>query len=1090
MTLRLFLQRTLAVLAAVVGLSVATPAAQAAAYNDGDVFLCFRATGGQSGTTDYMVNLGPVTQFTGAAGAILSVPLGGDTLTDLATIYGDDWSTRGDLLWSISGTQRSAGNGFPAVTMFATKEEPSPGTQSTPWQRVSINSGLVPAGKMQSMGTRYAAGTTSDGGGSQLVSTNNPSALSQDTTASTCYAAFMPGGASAGGAVAFGYFDTALGIESTFANGPAQSVLDFYKLLPGSGAAALVGGFRMNADGTLTFQQDVTFFQGPATVNFSSPTYQIAENGGTIQLTINRSGNLTTAFSVNVNTAPGTGTTAGTDYNGLTNFAVNFAANDQSKTVDITILNRPNYQGNRSFTVDLSIGSGNAQVNVPGTATVNITETSPQPPTFTFSAGAYTAQEGTSPLTVTINRTGGLSGAVTVDLTTTNGTGAGGAISGTDFMGFTNQQVSFADQQGSQTVNIPILDPSGFQGDRTFSLTLSNASDSGTIAQPNPVTVTIQDNEANPAGSVAFSAATFNATAPNPATVTFTRSGGSTGAGSVSLSLAAGGTLDGSDFTFTDPTVVNFADGVTTATVNIPILAGASPLPGTIKLQIGSPVNVGIGAQTTATVNVAAPLIPDTIKPKIKLTSPKAGKSNATFDLMGQVAEADPVNRVEYHLNGGAVQTATLDGASGGVTPFHVNGLAAQNGTNTLLVQAFDNKGTASLVTKVVFTYTNSTLGLEGIYTGILKPSAATPPGGNLNNASGFLTVTVGKTGTFTGKVSIGGTIFVIGGVLQNDGAARFKKAFGNTIALATKGKTPVVFGDLAFTVAADAATVNKLTGTLGAIATVSAPKAFYDGKLNLVDPVFLANKGKFTGVFPTETQTPAVPLTDYPQGDGVATVTILKTGKFSLKGKLADGTAISASGPLSKDYKVALFAALYAKKGSLAGVVALDTTHAQADSDMDGANFLWLRPAQLKVKQYLAGWPTGITVDFMGAAYILPPKGTVVSVFPFNPAGGGNVQLTFDEGLLANTVTHQAGISATNKVTNNPTTDKDFTLKLVSSTGALTGTFKHSDGTKPAFTAIIYQKGLTKGGYGYFLSNPTKNGPAGQGGGVTILQH
>lgn len=1093
MTLFSRLKRTLFALGMVLGIVGATPAARADL--DGHVFLCFRATAGDGGNTDYLVDLGLATQFTGAAGPIVSVQLGGQILNDLQNTYGADWHTRADVRWSVSGVQKASGNGFVANTMFATKAEDFPGTQSLPIQRPSSFSAGTPAGKMQAMSSRYGQGATTSGG-TQTVSLDNPLALFEANTITSSYTAFQPGGVGTVGATAFAYFDAALGIENNFANGNELSVLDFYKVVPGTGDSELVGFFRMNTDGTLTFRKDVSEFNIPATVSFSIDNATIAENAGTAHLTIKRNGNTTTAVSVTVNTADGTGTTAGVDYTQIQNQTVSFAAGEISKPLDVTILNRPGFQGNRSFTVTLAVSAGNATAVVPSTETVNITEVDPPTPVFSFSASTYQVTEGAGTLMVTVNRAVGLSGTATVEISTVNGNP--GATAGVDFTAITSQQVSFGDGVTSQNVSVTILDPAGYTGDRTFQLSLANPSNSGTIGTPNPATVTIHDNDQNPAGDVAFSAASFNTTAPNAAVITLNRTGGTTGAGSVQLRLAAGGTLDAADITFANPTQVNFTDGQTTQTVNITINGNASPLPGTFNLVIDTPNTVSLGTQKTATVNVAAPSTPDTIKPKVKLTSPKPGKSNATFDITGSVIESDPVASIEYVLNGAAPVAIMPGAASGGVTPFSVTGIAAQNGSNTLLVRARDNKGTVSLDTKVVFTYTNSGLGLEGVYSGLIKPTAVAAPSGNKIYASGLLSVTVGKTGTFTGKVAIGGTTFVIGGVLENNGVARFKPALGTTLTLVKKGKTPVTIGDLSFVATKDNGTPadKTITGIIGATSTVTARNAFYDGKTTLVDAVFLNNKGQYTGLFPSEDQTPAVDKLTYPQGDGIANVTILKTGKVTVKGKLADGSAVLLTGALSKDYKVALYAQLYAKQGSIGGVVALDTTHADVDSDMEGLDFLWLRPQQAKAKQYLAGWPNGITVDFIGAAYVLPPKGTTASAFPFtNPANGGTVDLTFADGLLLNggtptTVTHQADISNKNKVTHNPATDKDYTLALVAPTGAMKGVFKHTDGTKPAFSAIIYQKGPNKGAYGFFLSNPTKNGPAGQGGGVTILEH
>src|SRR5262249_40609195 len=152
------------------------------------------------------------------------------------------------------------------------KEETAPGTQAVPWQRPSSFSGGSPASKMQSMSQRYGLGTTSDGG-TQTVSSNDALALIEANSITTSYTAFQPNGVSTTGATAFAYFDAVHGIESSFVNGEALSVLDFYTVQPYSVQpqsldATLTGFFRMNADGTLTFRKDVAGFNVPATASF------------------------------------------------------------------------------------------------------------------------------------------------------------------------------------------------------------------------------------------------------------------------------------------------------------------------------------------------------------------------------------------------------------------------------------------------------------------------------------------------------------------------------------------------------------------------------------------------------------------------------------------------------------------------------------------------------------------------------------------------------------------------------------------------------------------------------------------------------
>ena len=226
-------------------------------YTDGDLILGFRATGGQGASTDYLVKLGS------AASIINSlVPITfsiGNTGGDLTTLFGS-WSTRGDVLWSVSGVQKVAGNGFANNTMFATNSDPTHGplgtSSSTPWVRPSSFGAGTPAGKVQSAGLKYGAGTTGAVAGTdQIESTNAPGALIQPTSQSNSFASFMPFGINTTGSSAYAYFNDANGIEGTFETGTINSVLDLYQLTPAAGSlpGTFNGNFSISNSAVVTY---------------------------------------------------------------------------------------------------------------------------------------------------------------------------------------------------------------------------------------------------------------------------------------------------------------------------------------------------------------------------------------------------------------------------------------------------------------------------------------------------------------------------------------------------------------------------------------------------------------------------------------------------------------------------------------------------------------------------------------------------------------------------------------------------------------------------------------------------------------------
>jgi hypothetical protein len=83
------------------------------------------------------------------------------------------------------------------------------------------------------------------------------------------------------------------------------------------------------------------------------------------------------------------------------------------------------------------------------------------PAQVSLSSATYSVAENGATLAITVTRSGALTSAVSVNLSTTNGT----ALAGTDFTAQTNVAVPFAANEVTKTVNIPITDVAGYQGD-------------------------------------------------------------------------------------------------------------------------------------------------------------------------------------------------------------------------------------------------------------------------------------------------------------------------------------------------------------------------------------------------------------------------------------------------------------------------------------------------------------------------------------------------------------------------------------------------------------------------------------------------
>ncbi len=179
------------------------------------------------------------------------------------------------------------------------------------------------------------------------------------------------------------------------------------------------------------------------------------------------------------------------------------------------------------------------------------------PGTLQLSSATYSADEGTDPtVTITVTRTGGSSGAVTVNYATADGT----ANDPSDYTS-TSGTLNWADgDAAAKTFTIAIVDDNTVESTESFSVTLSNAQ-TATLGTPSSATVSITDNEVP--GTLQLSSATYSAdegTDPT-VTITVTRTGGSSGAVTVNYATADGTATATSDYTAASGTL-NWADGV------------------------------------------------------------------------------------------------------------------------------------------------------------------------------------------------------------------------------------------------------------------------------------------------------------------------------------------------------------------------------------------------------------------------------------------------------------------------------------------------------------------------------------------------
>ena len=326
--------------------------------------------------------------------------------------------------------------------------------------------------------------------------------------------------------------------------------------------------------------------------------------------------------------------------------------------------------------------------------------------------------------------------------------------------------------------------------------------------------------------------------------------------------------------------------------------------------------------------------------------------------------------------------------------------------------------------------------------------------------------LTTTKTGTFSGKVTAGVTLYSFTGVLDTTPTNPT-----GTFSVVRKG-------------------LNPLTGSFTLDVTTEQITSCSINDNGVADPLIAGwHKVATTPVagihnFVIDPIVAPIPGGDKPEGTSYATATVAAAGTVVIAGKSADttgGTVIATSAPVGPNGELLIYQSLYTNTGSFTGVgtVANDTYHTV------GGNVTWSRALQSAptVRNYKAGWTSPIALTMHGGLY-KPATGTGI-VMGLKADGNDNAQLSFGGANVE--------LSATNpdwahflvkppyaKLVRN---DGVVNLTITNSSGAFSGTFSLVDvvsGVTYKRTAIPFQglivpnvsTGGAGFGQGFFLLN------------------
>ncbi|MFB2737342.1 ELWxxDGT repeat protein, partial [Umezakia ovalisporum] len=234
-------------------------------------------------------------------------------------------------------------------------------------------------------------------------------------------------------------------------------------------------------------------------LSFTSSTFSVNEDGTPINtVRIQRTNGSTGVVSVTVELTDGSAI-APNDYDN-TPITVTFGDGEILKTVTIPIVDDSIYEATETLNLTLSNPTGGARLGTTRSAILNIIDNDAVPGVLSFSAANFSLNEdGTPVIPVTINRTEGSNGNVSVTLRLTNGT----ASAGSDYIA-TAILLNFADGETSKIINVPIINDGVVEPEETINLTLVNPTGGATLGTNNQAILTIIDDDFKPTLTVNF----------------------------------------------------------------------------------------------------------------------------------------------------------------------------------------------------------------------------------------------------------------------------------------------------------------------------------------------------------------------------------------------------------------------------------------------------------------------------------------------------------------------------------------------------------------------------------------------------------
>jgi hypothetical protein len=336
---------------------------------------------------------------------------------------------------------------------------------------------------------------------------------------------------------------------------------------------------------------DLLIRSADAIVQFGAPTFRAQEGGRNPVIVVRRSGPATGAVGVAYETSGGSATPL-VDYEPAAG-VLTFGPGQATRTFTLPLLRNPSVEADE--TIGLVLGDPLGAALGPQSEAEVVIGT--DDPALQFRLPVYRVSESAGQATIHVRRLPPLTGAVSVEYETEEGT----AQAGVDYQPSTGT-VSFASGAASRTFTVPILDDATDGPGAVASLVLNLRNPVGAyLGSPSVAALEIGDDDA--AGTVQFVAGDLSVReAAGYAAVTVRRTGGEAAGASIWFETLDGTAVAGTHYGAVGGWLV-FAAGETEVTVLVPIVDNGSTASRRMGLRLADPQGgAALGATSAATL--------------------------------------------------------------------------------------------------------------------------------------------------------------------------------------------------------------------------------------------------------------------------------------------------------------------------------------------------------------------------------------------------------------------------------------------------------------------------------------------------------